>query len=90
MDTAAMKYRRDREEIARKELATKLNKKIKPCGLFIDYKNPFLGASPDGLIDEDGLVEIKCPLSAENLTADEAVQKLPLLKGIFDKKIMIK
>jgi len=86
IDTAAMKYGRDREEVARKELATKLNKKIKPCGLFIDSKNPFLSASPDGLIDEDGLVEIKCPLSAENLTADEAVQKLPLLKGIFDRK----
>ena len=45
-----------------------------------------MGASPDGLIDEDGLVKIKCPLSAEDLTADEAVQKLPLLKGTFNKK----
>ncbi|XP_072750547.1 uncharacterized protein [Anoplolepis gracilipes] len=86
IDIAAMKYGCDREEVCRKELATKLNKKIKPCGLFIDYENPFLGASPDGLIDEDGLVEIKCPLSAENLTADEAVKKLPLLKGILDRK----
>ncbi|XP_072766253.1 uncharacterized protein [Anoplolepis gracilipes] len=85
IDTAAMKYGRDREEVAKKELATKLNKNIEPCRLFIDYENPFLGASPDGLIDEDGLVEIKCPLSAENLTADEAVQKLPLLKAIFDR-----
>ncbi|XP_067205374.1 uncharacterized protein [Linepithema humile] len=86
IDTAAMKYGRDREEIARIELAAKLNKKIEPCGLFIDYENPCLGATPDGLIDEDGLVEIKCPQSAENLTADEAVQKLPLLKAIFEKK----
>ena len=73
IDTATMKYGRDKEEITRKELAMKLNKEIKPCGLFIDNENPFLGASPDGLIEENGLVEIKCPLSAEHLTAEEAV-----------------
>ncbi|KMQ81509.1 hypothetical protein RF55_26124, partial [Lasius niger] len=68
-----MKYGRNKEEIARKELAMKLNKKIKSCGLFIDIKNPFLGASPDGLIEENGLMEIKCLLWAEHLTAEEAV-----------------
>lgn len=85
-----MKYGCEKEEIARKELAQELNKEIKPCGLFIDTENPCLGASPDGLIDESGLVEIKCPLSAENLTAEKAIETLPSLKGIFDKKIRIK
>jgi len=42
-----------------------------------------LGASPDGLINNDGLVEIKCPLLAEHLTAEET---LPQLEDIFDKK----
>ncbi|KAL0116395.1 hypothetical protein PUN28_009783 [Cardiocondyla obscurior] len=45
-----------------KELAVKLNKKIKLCRLFIDNENPCLSASPDGLIDEDGIVKIKCPM----------------------------
>ena len=47
-----------------------------------------MGASPDGLIDENGLVEIKCPFSAENLTAEEAeeIETLPSLRSIFDKK----
>ena len=31
-------------------------------------------------------MEIKCPLSAENLTAEKAIETLPSLKGIFDKK----
>lgn len=84
IDTAAMKYGRDQEEVARKELAAKLNKNIKPCGLFINYENPCLGATPDGLIDENDLVEIKCPLSAEHLTAEEAIETLHPLKGIFD------
>lgn len=86
IDTAAMKYGREKEEIARKELALQINKEIKICGLFIDCKNPWLGASPDGLIDEDGVVEIKCPPSAELLTAEEAIKTLPQLRSIFDKK----
>ncbi|XP_036150394.1 uncharacterized protein LOC118648181 isoform X2 [Monomorium pharaonis] len=86
VDTAGMKYGRENEKEAIKVLATKLNKDIQPCGLFIDYKNPCLGASPDGLIEENGLVEIKCPLSAEQLTAEEAIKTLPALKGIFAKK----
>ena len=86
LDNPATKYGLDNEKIARKELAIKLNKEIKPCGLFIDIENPCLGASPDGLIDENGLVEIKCPFSAENLTAEEAIETLPSLRSIFDKK----
>jgi len=86
IDTAAMKYGRDMEEMAKQDLAAKLNKIIKPCGLFIDCDNPYLGASPDGLLDEDGVVEIKCPLSAENVTVEEAIETLPQLKNIFDKK----
>lgn len=86
VDTAAMEYSCDNEKIARKELAVKINKEIKVCGFFIDRENPCLGASPDGLIDEDGVIEIKCPLSAEHLSAEEALQTLPQLKSIFDQK----
>ncbi|XP_070167583.1 uncharacterized protein [Polyergus mexicanus] len=80
-----MNYGPEMEKIAKRELAVTLNKEIKTCGLFIHIENPCLGTSPDGFIDEDGLVEIKCPLSAEHLTAEEAIKTLPQLKGIFDK-----
>ncbi|KYN12747.1 hypothetical protein ALC57_15072, partial [Trachymyrmex cornetzi] len=85
VDTAAMKYDRDREEVAKEQLAAKLNKDIKSCGLFIDSENPCLGCT-DGLIDEDGVVEIKCPQSAEHLTVEEAVETLVPLRAIFNKK----
>jgi hypothetical protein len=85
-DTAAMKYGREMEEIAKQDLSQLLEKDIKPCGLFIDCDNPYLSASPDGLVDEDDLIEIKCPASAEAITAEEAILTLPRLKGIFDKK----
>ncbi|XP_035211258.1 uncharacterized protein LOC118185502 [Stegodyphus dumicola] len=38
------------------------------CGLFIDPANPFLCTSPDGLIGDIGLVEVKCPYSARDST----------------------
>ena len=35
---------------------------VDSCGFFILDSSPqWLGASPDGLIDDDGLIEIKCP-----------------------------
>ena len=86
VDTAAMRYGREQEKVAITDLSEKLNKNVQPRGLFIDYENPCLGASPDGLVDENGLIEIKCPLSAENFTAEEAIKTIPCLKSIFDRK----
>ncbi|GFV27600.1 hypothetical protein TNCV_2522851 [Trichonephila clavipes] len=37
---------------------------VKICGLFVDKDKPFLCASPDGLVGDDGLIENKCPYSA--------------------------
>jgi YqaJ-like viral recombinase domain len=33
---------------------------VKQCGLFMQPQWPYLGASPDGLVGDDGLVEVKC------------------------------
>ncbi|XP_060874058.1 uncharacterized protein LOC132947838 [Metopolophium dirhodum] len=40
-----------------------------------DSENPYLGATPDGLIGSDGIVEVKCPLSAEHLTPEEGIKQ---------------
>lgn len=37
--------------------------KISSCGFFVSPTYPFLGASPDGLIGSDTVVEVKCPFS---------------------------
>lgn len=47
IDTAAMKYGCDMEEIVKQ----KLKKDIKPCRLFIDSNNQQLGASSGGLLE---------------------------------------
>jgi hypothetical protein len=34
-----------------------------------------LGASPDGLVDLDSIVEIKCPFAARNIDIKTAIEK---------------
>lgn len=49
---------------------------IKLCGLFIDSTNPYLGASPDGLVSckccGEGLLEIKCSFTHQHKLPKEA------------------
>lgn len=40
--------------------------KTKKCGLFVSKSHPFLGASPDRLLGDDTLVEVKCPWTAKD------------------------
>lgn len=35
--------------------------KCKKCGLFVRTDLPYLGASPDSVIDSETLIEVKCP-----------------------------
>ncbi|GFU83301.1 yqaJ domain-containing protein [Trichonephila clavipes] len=63
---AAMKYglAHTNEEITRKQYEREYSTEVKTCGLFVDKDKPFLCATPDGLVGDDGLIEIKCPYSA--------------------------
>jgi hypothetical protein len=71
-DKPSLRYGRRHEKDAIDHLLSlKIN--VKPCGLFIDAKHPFLAATPDGLIDDNGIVEIKCPSSCSELTPEEAI-----------------
>jgi len=55
-------------------LEKKLGVNILSCGLFVDKKSTFLAASPDGLIDNNSIVEIKCPASIKDFTPQEAFE----------------
>ena len=51
---------------------------LKKCGLVLDSENPFIGASPDGIIScsccGKGVVEVKFPFSCRDKSFDEAVK----------------
>lgn len=69
VQSEAMKFGKDHEPVARQLYfhnykSTHKNAFIKECGLFIYSLKPFIGASPDAIVDckccGQGLVEIKC------------------------------
>ena len=51
---------------------------LKSCGLFLDADNPYIGASPDGIIScsccGKGVVEVKCPFSCRDISFDVAAK----------------
>lgn len=55
------------EPDARNEYEIKRNVTVRTAGLVIHPQFPFSGASPDGLIGDDGLVQFKCPIPAVHL-----------------------
>lgn len=62
-----MQWGNDYEAVAR--LTYKLNnpdKKVRDCGIFLQDEID-CGASPDGLVDDDGTIEIKCPKTATHI-----------------------
>ena len=55
-------HRMEKEAIALFELETGLT--VKPCGFFAFQD--WLGASPDGLVEDNYVIEVKCPYSLRN------------------------
>ena len=71
-----MQWGNDYEPVAR--LTYKLNnpdKNVRECGIFI-HDDIECGASPDGLVDDDGTIEIKCPKTSTHIQTLKS-KKLP-------------
>nr|XP_022911115.1 uncharacterized protein LOC111422121 [Onthophagus taurus] len=71
----AVQHGRNNEGIALRQLEVQENVKIKKCGLFVDSQYCFLGATPDGLVGDDLVVEVKCPFSAYKTCPEEAIKQ---------------
>lgn len=56
-----------------KEAFETLHVKVLPAGLFVDKQYHFLAGSPDGLVGDNEIVEIKCPHSSKYMTPHEGV-----------------
>ncbi|EDO31062.1 predicted protein [Nematostella vectensis] len=73
-DNVALLNYSDRLNAATKILSVLRPKKVIRTGFWVNSKFPFLGCSPDGLIDEDGLLEIKSLKIFKQHTIEEVVQ----------------
>lgn len=63
LNTPAILHGQQYEKKAIKKFEEKMDIKVKPAGLFICIEKPFLAATPDGVIDETHIIEVKCPYS---------------------------
>ena len=52
--------------------------KVEPSGLVVSMDQPYLACSPDGLIGEDSILEVKCPSASKNKIIDSVT--VPYLK----------
>jgi putative phage-type endonuclease len=60
----AMKWGTETEPLARATYEATTGKFVDEVGMIAHPSIAMSGASPDGLVDDDGLIEIKCPNSA--------------------------
>lgn len=64
--TKALAHGKKYERVAISKLEDLCSVKVLQCGLFVCAEYPMLAASPDGLISDDAVVEVKCPYTARN------------------------
>ena len=74
----AMTWGTEKEPEARQAYADQTFLTVREIGFVLHASIPNMGCSPDGLVEEDGLVQIKCPMSATHIDT--------LLKGKIDQK----
>ena len=67
----AIEWGRSNESLAKKQFFEKTKLEIEESGLFVSNSG-VLGASPDGLIGDDALIEVKCPYSDKEKTITDA------------------
>ncbi len=63
----AMRWGIETEPEAKERYEEITGRLIQPCGFALHGDIEFFGASPDGLLSVDGLIEIKCPTSTTHM-----------------------
>ena len=71
----ATEYGATHEPLALMDYMGQSGNMVEECGFFVHPDHDWLGASPDGLIDDDGLIEVKCPFGLRNKTGKDLVFK---------------
>lgn len=61
VQSASLNWGKELESFARDAYELHSGNLVRPGGFVIHHDYPFIGASPDGLIDDDGGYESKCP-----------------------------
>ena len=81
--TCWMRYGLASETKAIEKYERAFNVKVRRCGLWVNPKFPFLGISPDGLVDDDMVVEIK----ALKLLKEYSVEQITSARSVVPKHV---
>lgn len=85
----AISWGRENEAAARNAFEAKYNTKVLPCGLFLSADG-LLGASPDGVLDDVSIVEIKCPYKWRNISIKDACKYMDFFLSDSDGDLSLK
>lgn len=67
LNSSAVYHEKMYEQKAIKQFQEKFRIKTQKCGLFVPFDRPYLGASPDAIVGDDGIVDVKCPYAGRNM-----------------------
>ena len=88
VQTNAMKDGIESESSIIQTFERETGNKVLKSGFFISDTHPFLGASPDGLVDEDKIVEVKKIVLKEGESLEDGMCRLGIYK-IFEQKLVL-
>lgn len=71
----ATEYGENHEPLALMDYLGKTGNLVEECGFFVHPEYSWIGATPDGIIDHDGMVEVKSPYSLRNKKGNDLVFK---------------
>jgi hypothetical protein len=81
------------EKRARQVYVKKQGIHVHDCGLCVNPEFPYLGATPDGIVCDDGdcgIIEIKCPYTARDMSIEESLSLPGFCLEERDNKICLK
>ncbi|XP_023314116.1 uncharacterized protein LOC111694471 [Trichogramma pretiosum] len=79
------------ESVALKIYSKQFGFNISKAGFFVHPKVPWLGYSADGInVEQNCLVEVKCPIDGKKMSANLLLQHLPFLSVQTDGSIILK
>lgn len=74
------------ESTAIKLFEDKFGAQVKPCGLILDMTYPFIAASPDGLYEDNTVIEVKCPYNQR--FCEISAQTVPFLIEVDGRMLL--
>ena len=87
ISAAPLEYGRKHESTAIKAYCNKTSNNVTPSGLVVCTERPYLACSPDGIIDDATIVEVKCPYSSRDKPITPVT--VPYLKFDANGKVVL-